>query len=72
VEKRVEKSEVLDFFGDQKETAYALGLTYQAIDRWGETLSSHLSARVIVVGIQHKGINATRRRWPSFFDRAAS
>ncbi len=63
------KPEVLAFFGDQKETAYALGLTYQAIDRWGDTLSKHVSARVIVAGIQHKGVHATRRQWPAFFKR---
>ena len=65
----LEKPEVLEFFGDQKETAYALGLTYQAIDRWGETLSVHVSATVIVAGIRHKGVHATRRQWPEFFKR---
>lgn len=65
----LEKPEVLDFFGDQKETAYALGLTYQAIDRWGETLSVHVSATVVCAGIRHKGVHATRRQWPAFFKR---
>ena len=68
----MEKSDVLEFFGGQKRTAFALDLTYQAIDRRGDTLSKRLSAQVILAGIQHRGINATRQQWPSLFDRVAS
>ena len=67
----MEKSEVLAFFGGQKRTAFALDLTYQAIDRWGDTLSRRLAAQVILAGIQHRGINATRQQWPALFEREA-
>ena len=64
------KSEVLEFFGGSKRAAYALDVTDSAVRMWPETLGYKLAARVIVAGIQHRGVQETRQRFPDMFERS--
>ncbi len=65
----MQKAQVIEFFGDQKVTAYALDLTSGAVRMWPDELGANLTARVILAGIQWKGVTVTREAWPDLFRR---
>lgn len=68
----VEKTEVVEFFGGCKDTAYALDLTTNAVYQWPDELGKRLIGQVIVAAIKSQGIDKTRRQWPEQFQRIAS
>lgn len=68
----MKKREVLKMFGGYKKTAHALDVTDSAVRQWPKKLGNRLAAAVIVASIQHKGVEATQKRWPVYFERQAS
>lgn len=68
----MEKQIVVNFFGGWKETAQAMDLTYNACQAWSDPLPVRVAQRVIAVGIQVKGVEATKRTFPLMFKRRAS
>ena len=66
----MKKSEVLEMFDGQKGAAFALDITDSAVRIWPDELGPYQVGRVIVASIRWKGVRATKRRWPEYFERA--
>lgn len=44
---KMKKQDVINFFGSQKETAVALGITRQAVNQWPELLPKSTKLKVL-------------------------